>query len=245
MKEKLWLMAALLMVLMTGCLKDDLQGTIVLMGTESDVKSIEEVIPDTLLSFVADTTEMEGEVLELHEGITPPDIQGEYMFFPRELYADNGHHPEANDTLFFRFGGDGDTLGYYPEGQHNRCMPVDILEKGFSQKHVDKAYVMGNGSDFTAYFTVPYDDCFESMSGIYFTLTRGYVIKGTVSDTGIDDVVMACVNISAEPNNPSDYVPDDAFRLMLNRIYIYRVNTGNTSDPFGSAVRQQWYGINP
>ncbi len=244
MKQKLWLMAALLTMLMTGCLKDDLQGTIVLMGTESDVKSIEEVLPDTLLTFVRDIAAMGGRILELPEGNTPPDIQGEFLFFPRELYAHNGHHPEANDTLFFRFGGEGDTLGYYPEGQHNRCVSVDIFEKGFSLKHVENAYVMGSGDDFTAYFTVPYDDCFESMSGVYYTLTRGYVIKGKVTEAGIEEAVMACVNISAEPNNPSDYVPENAFRLMLNRIYIYRVNTGDTSNPFGSAVRQQWYGIN-
>lgn len=238
------LFIAVLALLLTGCLKDDpTQGTIIVMGTESDVRSIEQVIPDTLLNFIADRTVMGNDTIVLPRGNTPPDVQGEYLFFPRELYKHNGHHPLADDTLFFRFGGDApiESLSYYPEGQHNRITPGDLIEKGSPQQHLDKVYLMGEGTGFTAYFDVAYYNCYEPMSEVYYTLTRGYVITGTVSERGIDHAILACVNISAVPNNPSQYIPFDAFeRALVNRIYVYRVQTDGP-DPFGTAIRQQWY----
>lgn len=245
MRKRCSFIAVLAMLLLTGCLKDDLsQGTIVLMGSESKVKPIEEVIPDTLLRFIGDATVMGNDTIILPVGNTPPDVQGEYLFFIRELYKHNGHHPIADDTLFFRFGGDRpfDSLDYYPEGQHNRITPGDLLEKGFSLQHVDTVYLMGDGSAFTAYFTVAYNDCYEPMSQVNYTLKRGYVITGTVTENGIAKAIMACVNISAVPDAPSQYIPFDAFeRSIVNRIYVYRIHSNNPTNPFGSAIRQQWY----
>ena len=244
MKKGLLFVVALL--LLAGCLKDDpSQGTIILMGAESDVKPIEEVIPDTLLNFIMDKTVMGNDTIVLPTGNVPPDIQGEYLFFPMELYRDNGHHPLAGDTLFFRFGGDRpfDSLVYYPEGQHNRIAPGDLLEKGFPQQHIEKVYLMGEGTGgFTAYFVVDYNNCYEPMSQVYYTLTRGYLLTGTVSESGISHAIMACVNISVVPNTPSQYIPFDAFeRSLVNRIYIYRVQTNDPLNQFGTAIRQQWY----
>ena len=225
------LLIPFLLSLLTGCLKDDTtQGTIVLMGTEADVKPVEEVIPDTLLAFITDPSVMGDDVIDLPTGCTPPDIQGEYLFCPRELFHDNGHQPVANDTLFFRF-----------DGQHNRIAPGDLREKGFSQRHIHQVYVMGNGNDFTAYFTVKYDDCYEPMSQVEFSLTRGYILTGTVTSTGIDHAVVACVNIAVEPNSPSQYVSIDALKTLENRIYIYRIHSDDPAQPYGSAIKQQWY----
>ena len=241
--------AFLAMLLLTGCLKEDLvRGTVALMGSESYVKPIEEVIPDTLLRFIADSSVMGNDTIVLPCGNVPPDIQGEYLFFPRELYKHNGHHPLADDTLFFRFGGDyrvdtldNDVWVCYPDGQHNRIASGDLLEKGFSQKTIDTVYLMGEGNGFTAYFKVDYKDCYEPMSQVYYTLTRGYIITGTITESGIRHAIIACVNIAAMPQTPSQYIPFDAFeRSMVNRIYIYRVQANN-SNPFGTAVRQQWY----
>lgn len=281
MKRLFWLLPVLLAMLMTGCLKDDLQeGTIVLLGTESNVKPIDSVIPATLLDFIADADSMSpASVLDLPMGNMPPDIQGEFVLTPIELYADNGHHPVPNDTLFIRFGGkaeaypveveieyhSGDTLihgndtlvfdadttmvttetaYYYPQGQHNMLVPCDLYgdvpEKGneYHKKHAD-AYVKGAGSEFTVYFTIDYD-CEEEGSEVEFTLTRGYIITGSMTKEGIENVVVACVNIKAEPTNTSTTVPDSSIHSMENRIYVYRVQ-GNPINPFGMAVRQDWY----
>lgn len=128
-----------------------------------------------------------------------------------------------------------DTVYYYPEGQHNRSIPCeiygDILEKdGYKLKKTD-AFVMGNGNNFTLYFTVD-DYEGESQSGeneiTEFTLTRGYIVKGTITPAGIENVVMACVNKDVDAHG------DDGNEvLMKNRITFYRVQGG-------TAIRQKW-----
>lgn len=264
-----------LVLLVSSCLKDDVNETIVLLGTESEVQPIEEVIPDTLLKFL-----MKPDVLEtpLPVGNTPPDIQGEYLFGPRELFGYNWFSPEANDSLYIRFGGtadtllvpsdtltfhvsdtiiqDGDTLVtqhdsivvtnnmslYYPDGQHNRLVSCDILEKGFSRKSVKNAYVMGEGegAQFTVYFTVEYDDCVEPVSGAAFTLTRGYIITGTITEYGIANAIVASINIDAQFNYLPSGIPEDALERLKNNIFVYRVKTDDPN-PFGTAKRQKWY----
>jgi hypothetical protein len=259
-KRIIWLLPVLLAMLVTSCLKDDLNQTIVLLGTESDVKTIEQVIPDTLMSFITDTMAMQDSVLILPDGNLPPDIQGEFMFFPRDLYRNNGYPGPKGDTLFIRFGGDQgeiytyldsvhyapgdslflgadtilihadtvvlveDTIQCYPQGQHNKIVPCDIKESNLPLASAD-AYVMGKDDQFTAYFTVSYDN-----DGNGNLLTRGYILTGTITPAGIDKAIMACVNIECSDSNQKD------------AIFIYRVKTDNSEDNrFGSAVRQKWY----
>jgi hypothetical protein len=82
-----------------------------LLGTESDVKPIEDMEMDTLLAFMSNATAMDSiGALDLPKGNMPPDIQGEYIFCPIELCADNGYGVPKNDTIFFRFGGDQDSI---------------------------------------------------------------------------------------------------------------------------------------
>ena len=286
MKKLLLFLPVLLVMLMTGCLKDNLQeGTIVLLGTESDVKPIGEVIPDTLLKFIMDADAM-SPTLNLPAGNCPPDIQGEYVFSPMELYAYNADNytPSPDDTLFFRFGGSlssyqvemeieyhqGDTLiqgndtlvfssdttimttgtnYYYPDGQNNMKVPCefygDVMEEGnkYNLKQTE-AYVMGytdvltNKKAFSVYFTIDYD-CEEVNSGEKYTLTRGYIITGVVTQQGIGQAVVACVNKEVKLQNTSSTVPPIAIESMKDLIYIYRIK-GTESEPFGLAVRQQW-----
>lgn len=243
MKRLIWLLPVLMAMFLEGCLKDDGQGTIVLMGTESDVKPIEDVIPDTLLTFIGNANAMDSVgAVDLPLDLTPPDIQGEYAFFPIELCADNGHGVPRNDTLYFRFGGDSqlvDTILYYPNGQHNRKVTCDfygdVLEKGnVYKKHQTEAFVMGDGRDgsFASYFTIDYD-C-ESL-GAFYQLKRGYVIKGKVSSSGIEQAVIACVNDSIVV-----LFPGQNFALpQKDCIYVYRVKAGDNQ--FGTAPRFNWY----
>lgn len=283
MKKLFWLLPVLLTMLVTGCLKDDPnERTIVLMGTESEIQTIDSVIPSSLLVFVSTADSMSPATpLALPEGNTPPDIQGEYIFGPRDLYKNNGHQPIANDTVYLRFGGKpsplpittevelhqgdilvigadtlvlqadstilvNDTLFYYPQGQHNRIVPFeiygDIKEKDnrFELKKGD-AFVMGSWDDFTLYYTIDYY-CKEALSGAEFTLTRGYILTGKISDEGIEHAVMACANIQVEVTAPSPAVPNEAIEAMRNRIYIYRVQ-GSTTDLFGTAVRLGWVNL--
>lgn len=247
MKRMFWLLPVFLVTLMTGCLKDDVsQGTIVLMGTESNVKPIAEVIPDTLLTFVADSSAMDSLVLTLPTGNMPPDIQGGYLFGPRDLYKYNGVHPMANDTVFLRFGGEPDTTGgmAYYHGQNNIVVPCDIygdiLEKGnvFSIKSAP-GFVVGVGDRFTAYFVVEYH-CEEPLSGTEYTLKRGYVFTGTVAPEGIRRAVLACVNIEVKPITSSSTVPPEIVESLEKGIFIYRVKVSGNPHAFGTAQRILW-----
>lgn len=277
MKRLFWLLPVLLTMLVTGCLKEDLnQGTIVLMGTESEVQPIDSVIPDTLLNFIKDKESMGGEnlVLNLSEGNMPPDIQGEFVFKPVEVYVDNGHSGIPVDSICFRFGGDPsfiidtvdvtcypgdtifnvtdtiivtdttvvhvpDTVVYYLEGQHNMFVPCDIygdvMEKGDKyNKKATHAFVMGAGKAFTAYFTVEYDCEYGTTE---FKQTRGYILSGVIADEGIEEAKLAIVNktvdVGGSPGLAS--LPEEGW------IFVYRVRTDNPEQPFGTAVRQNWY----
>ena len=66
---------------------------------------------------------------------------------------------------------------------------------------------------------------------------------GTITAAGIENAVMACVNIDAHPNISSPNIPDGAFQSMVNRIYVYRVRTNDSSNPFGMAVRKHWFNL--
>ena len=119
MKKLFLLLPVLLVMLMTGCLKDDQNPkTIILMGTESDVVTIEGLKMDSLLGFISDSSAMNQMVVDLSTGSTPPDIQGSYIFVPREFYAGNVDQPlPTDDTLFFRFGGQ-QAMCQEPENVH-------------------------------------------------------------------------------------------------------------------------------
>lgn len=277
MKKLFWLLPVLLAMLVTGCLKDDLnQGTIVLMGTESEVQPIDSVIPDTLLNFIKDKESMGGEnlILNLSEGNMPPDIQGEFVFKPVEVYVDNGHSGIPVDSICFRFGGDPsfiidtvdvtcypgdtifnvtdtiivtdttvvhvpDTVVYYLEGQHNMFVPCDIygdvMEEGDKyNKKATHAFVMGAGKAFTAYFTVEYDCEYGTTE---FKQTRGYILSGVIADEGIEEAKLAIVNKTVDSGGSSLFagLPEEGW------IFVYRVKTDDPEQPFGTAVRQNWY----
>lgn len=230
MKRLIWLLPISLMLIVTSCLKDEMNQTIVLMGTESDVKPIDSIIPDTLLTYIANSTVMGDNVLIPPVGNMPPDIQGEFVFGPRELFSCNETPFMGNDTLYIRFGGDPDTLlnSYYPQGQHNRMVLCDIKEPSLPLMSVD-AFVMGTGNQFTVYFDVAYDNVGDPATGVTYSLKRGYIVTGIMTNAGIEQARLACVNIESSLTD------------LVNKIYVYRVGTGDPANPFGTAIRKQWY----
>ena len=215
-------------MLLSGCLKDDPQvGTIVLMGTESYVKSIEEVIPDTLLKVMD----------ELPQGNTPPDIQGEFVLNNKELLWTNAWSIAAGDSICMRFGGGVDTLGCYPEGQHNRVVPLDYLEEEMLM-HTDTAFLMGSGDSFAAYFELTQKHI-KDIEGVDFNLKRGYVITGIMRRSGdaIDNVQVAYINLDlhVNSNSPTSGVPDEFIEAMEGFIYVFGAQDN------APMVRHKWF----
>lgn len=227
MKRLFWLWPVLLMMLAVGCLKENDEGTIVLMGTESDVKPVDLVIPDTLMGFLGDTVAMHQRQITLPAGNIPPDIEGEYVLAPMSLFAYNHRNPLPDDSLFFRF-----------TEQHNRLVKCDIYEKSKTRESVSNAYVMGNGKHFTAYFTVTYECHPIAGENLSYELERGYLITGTVTNNGIDAAIVACLNIrvDVDPSLTSTWVSD--VQSTEGDIYVYCAMGGA---PFGSAKRFEWF----
>ena len=113
MKKLFLLLPVLLAMFVTSCLKDDVNNeTIVLLGTESDVKSINDIIPDTLLKFLADPGSIDDHNLVLPEGNNPPNIQGEYVCMVDQVFS-NTSGSQPLDSLCFRFGGEPDFSSFW------------------------------------------------------------------------------------------------------------------------------------
>lgn len=238
MKKRLFpiLTAFTLLTLVASCLKDEGNGTIVMMGTESYWKPVEAVIPDTLLRF------LDAKGCQYAKGYNPPNVQGEFELCPRELKWSNVDAVPAGDSLFFRFGGDmdyvieeEDTLYYYPYGQHGRVTPCDYLETYFELTHADTVYLMGKGDSVTVYFAMTFPHI-NSAPGVDFDLTRGFMIMGKLPRTEKDTVKMhvACVNmkVKVNKNNPAvSGVSNALLENMEGRIYVYK----------GPVYKKQWY----
>ena len=110
MKRLIWLLPVLLAMLVTSCLKDSLDQTIVLLGTEDDVLPIERVL-DSIIMKTMDSIAENNDSVYFPKGELPPDIQGEFVFYPR-VWFDNNMNSGEQDSLFFkfRFGGDPEIL---------------------------------------------------------------------------------------------------------------------------------------
>lgn len=215
-------------MLLSSCLKDDPQvGTIVLMGTESYVKSIEEVIPEALLDVMD----------ELPEGNMPPDVQGEFVLFPKELLWTNAYPIATGDSVFFRFGGEVDE-GCYLVGQHNRVVPLDYKEEDMLMQ-TDTAFLMGEGNAFVAYFELTQKHI-KDIPGVDFDLKRGYVMKGEMSRSGdaIQDVCLAYINLELSVNDNDitiSGVTDEIIKEMEGCIYLFHAQND------APMVRYPWF----
>ena len=240
LRNKGFVVLALAAFMLSSCLKDDPDvGTIILMGTESYVDSIEEVIPDTLLKVLKDKTIMQLDQAVLPKGNTPPDVQGEFVLCPKELIWYNGYSIAAGDSICLRFGGDASASGYYPNGQHNRVVPLDYKEDAMAKLHADKAYLMGSGSSFTAYFELTHQHI-DEIPGVDFDLTRGYVITGKMSPKGDSmlNVRIAYINLELKVNYNNvavSGVPNNYIEALKGYIFVYRAQND------GPVLRQQWY----
>ena len=222
MKRLIWLLPVLMALVMASCLKDDQSETIVLLGTESDVKPIESMGMDTLLRFIADPVAMHGSALEPSQGVVPPDVQGEYIFMLGSVTYTNGDQHAVPDSIAFRFGGEPiqDTTGYvfYPVGQHNckvKCeIYGDVLERGNKYNiKSSNGFVVGKDKNFTIYFIVDYD-CEEPNTGDAFALKKGYIIKGEIDEQKtISAAWVGCVNIESDIAVSVDLI--DVFRVDL------------------------------
>lgn len=173
------ILIAFLPLLVANCTKND-ESTIILVGTESYVKDILSVIPDSCMA------QFEAVLGAVPEGKVPPDVEGLYVIGPKQRVASNVSgwplvmpNPEPNATLhFFR--------------QHNGVAGMEFSEA--LEQQTDTVYLMGNESDFTAYVieSKSYDMAYSNAT-YHVDMKRGIVIKGCIVPEGIRDLYFAVV----------------------------------------------------
>ena len=162
-----------------SCTKND-DTTLIPIGTEYYIEDILAVVPDS--AFWASFG-------NVHRGPVPPSIAGSYLIAPRLRVGTNvpglpAELVEPNVNLCFT-------------KQHNGIVVMDLNET--SGNVTDTVFVMGSGSDFTAY-------CIEDKSydmtlgGISYHVDcrRGIVMSGKVTTTGISDFRYATIVMAAE-----------------------------------------------
>lgn len=185
--------------LFLACTKND-SSTIVLLGAESYVNEILDVIPDSLISA------FNSHFGEIHCGYVPPKIEGKYVIAPKQrCYSNVTTWPlnvvEPNMSLRLT-------------DQHNRVVEIHLTEA--MDMFTDTVYISGYDNFFTVYYQE-----YKSivMDGYDAVIRRGIIIKGEMCDDGMKDLYFA--NIIMEVNGD---VGDDL--VKQGQFFIYRDGDG-------------------
>lgn len=212
MKRLFWLLPVLLAIFVTGCLKEDPDSkTLVLLGTESEVQTFDEVESlDTLRTFLLDSL-----ALALPIGNFPPDVQGKFTFDLITLESYNNHHHIPSGSLEIQL-----------NNQHNRLISDCEVVLEDVTLIPQKAYVMGDSEgNFTVYFAVTKEITPFAEDVFTYMQTKGCVITGNVGELG-EAVVVATVVIDIEIKTPSSSANgSDLAESVLNTkndILVYR-----------------------
>ena len=155
----------------SACTKND-SSTIILLGMESYVDEILDIIPDSLI------TAFNSHFGEIPRGYVPPKIEGDFVVAPKQrCYSSITTWPldvvEPNMYLCL-------------SNQHNSVVAITFAEA--TNTFTDTVYVVGYDDKFTIYYqevkemTINDDDV---------VLKRGIIIKGEMCDEGMRNLYFA------------------------------------------------------
>lgn len=152
----------------------DTDESIILLGKESYVKPLMNMIPDSLQN------KLPALFGSLPEGCIPPNIEGEYKIEKKFCHSN-----------FIDLSDDKD-MHLRVKDQHNRVAVVDFDEGGIV--HTDTAYVMGTDSEFTLYFKEVRE---MEFMGNHSRVTRCIIFTGEKKNEGIKNLYFGNVILSA------------------------------------------------
>lgn len=185
---------------MTSCLKKGTETIALPFG-----KIPEEVIPHEI-------NEKFKQHMNINEGLTPPNIEGEYVCKPNTLVYSSDNDFEVGyvfTTSYFKF-----------DNQTANGMATYNESSGNSTSESPEVYVIGSGNNFTAYFvrtSYYYDDYgnYEGWSKV------SQMASGTITNSGIANYRYAFIMLDKyDPNN----------RLMdVNEFRVIEDNDGMAS----------------
>ena len=171
------------LLLFFSCTKND-KDTIILLGTESYVDDILDVIPDSL-RIVFNT-----HFGEIPQGYVPPKVEGDFVVAPKQrCYSNVPNWPldvvEPNMSLHL-------------SNQHNSVVEIMLAEA--TETFTDTVFVVGHDNLFTIYYQ---ETKILSVGGNDISLTRGVIIKGEMCEEGIRDLYFTNIimNVEGDPGN--------------------------------------------
>ena len=167
---------------LTLCQKPADEGeTVILLGHESYVVPLAELMPDTL------HTTFPSHFGSMPEGYIPPNIEGEYRVGKKQFCHANLIPIHDSEDIHLRV-----------TNQHNRVAHVEFDEYGIVC--TDTAYVMGSGPRFTLYFT---EEKETEVFGALCRYTRLVIIAGEKTERGITNLRYGNIILEAgESSNP-------------------------------------------
>ncbi len=201
----LYVIGLLVVVLLVGCTKND-DTTLILLGTESYVKDIEDVVSPELLNEL----EALPQVGALPQGCKPPKIEGSFKISPRRVKSNDQYWNQAHAVV------EPDVLVYF-RNQHNSVVELEFYEA--TATLTDTVFVVGKDNCFTVYFqenkTLTINDSIKSM-------TRAVVMTGEMCDEGIKNFLLAEI-VRAAPEgffqNEGDFFIYEDSDGLAERIY--------------------------
>ena len=182
-----------------SCTKND-SSTIILLGTESYVDDILDVIPDSLVNTFVQYFGA------IPRGYVPPNIEGSFVVTPKQrCYSNVPNWPmsiiEPNMNLSLT-------------NQHNSVVEISLIEA--NETFTDTVYVIGHDNEFTVYYQEnKLIDLVENEA----QMKRGIIIKGKMGSDGIKDFMFASIIME---------VKGDLYGVLAQRgqFFIYKDGDG-------------------
>ena len=198
-KVKVYIACLILSAITMGCTKNS-ETTVVFLGEESYVEEITNVIPDSLLNL------FETYFGTIHSGYIPPNVEGEYLITPKQRVFSN--IPESQWPLDIVEPNVKITLSK----QHNRECIIQLDEA--TSTLTDTVYITGRDNFFTIYYT---EEKILQHSGYEHCVIRDIIIKGEMTEYGIDNL-----NIASIIANVKDNSNGDIFQYKRGDFFIYK-----------------------
>lgn len=204
MKKHLFFLIMIAAIGLTGCLREGIDTIALPFGK----------VPDAVIPV--EIREQFSQYMPIYEGITPPNIEGDYLCQPDRLVFTSDNNFEVGHLfapIYFKFANQAASgTAVYSEMQ------------GTSTSDASEVYVVGEGNNFTAYFisNVEHRDDDGNLTA---TAKLSEIVSGTLTSEGIMNYRNAFILLEKyDPNNE------------LMNVNEYRV----FEDGDGLAVRYNW-----
>ena len=158
---------------LNSCIKDGNE-TIIYLGYENYIPTIETVIPQELLNVYSDS------IGEIHRGFIPPNVEGKFIISPKQRVL-------SNNLLSWPYEVVEPDMTISISNQHNGVIVnFDCSEATLTS--TDSVFIMGHDNCFTIYFKETKEFVDEGYTTV---ITRAMILTGEITAEGIKNLIYA------------------------------------------------------